>query len=182
MDSTLQQAHAKISELRDNKEFFTNMEVSFNWTTGDSDKTIYKSFPPQHAIKAATMDIRIFLQPGTPFIMGSLVRHLRGRSGIDQEKLEGFYEAWLCQTGEKPGKSAPMGIVLNMDDNDLTLKEQIDLWTNGNLFHIDATKAAKLERMHFSTFRNQSWMIFVGTLQNLASLLFYFDKQFLQVK
>lgn len=180
VDKTLAAAHHRISELRENESLFTPLKVSFRWTPADGDATDFKSFPTNESIKAAALDIRHFLAPGSSMVMGRLVKALRTREGIDAAKLDEFYRVWREQTGDRKSGYAPMGVALNMDGKDLTLKEQIDLWMNGKLFHADPDKADKLSRMYFSSFRDQSWMIFVNTLQRLANLLFYFDRQFLQ--
>lgn len=111
--------------------------------------------------------------------MGHLVHYSRSKETIDKQKLDKFYEEWRRSTGDKRTKSAPLGIALNMNGEDLTLRQQIDLWMNGDLFHIANEKSQKMSDMYFKSFRAVSWLTFVSTLQHLAQLLFYFYKQFL---
>lgn len=175
----LELARKKISEIRLNEALFVNLKVTFNWKPNEGDSTDFESFPSKESIKAAAMDLRHFLASGSSINMGVLVKYLREQPDTDIEKLDEFYKIWREQAGLRPTKMAPMGIALNMDGEDLTLKMQIDLWMNGELFHLDDQKTDKLERMKFSSFRDQSWMVFVNALQRLSSLLFYFNRNFL---
>ncbi|MCA9335356.1 hypothetical protein KC967_00435 [Candidatus Saccharibacteria bacterium] len=175
----LELAKKKIHDVRSNEALFVNLKVTFNWRPNEGDSTDFESFPPKESIKAAAMDLRHFLAPGSLINMGTLVKYLREQPDTDIEKLDKFYRIWREYAGLRSSKTAAMGHALNMDGEDLTLKMQIDLWMNGELFHLDDQKIDKLERMTFSSFRDQSWMIFVNALQHLSGLLIYFDRNFL---
>jgi hypothetical protein len=175
----LELARKKISDIRSNEALFVNLKVTFHWKPDEGDSTNFESFPPKESIKAAAMDIRHFLASGSSINMGALVRYLREQPETDLEKLNKFYKIWREHAGLRPSKTAAMGHALNMDGEDLTLKMQIDLWMNGELFHLDDQKTDKLERMTFSSFRDQSWVIFVNAIQHLGGLLLYFDHNFL---
>lgn len=175
----LKLAQKKILDVRSNRALFVNLNVTFHWEPDQGDSTDFESFPPVESIKAAAMDLRRFLAPGSSINMGTLVSYLRQLPETDKDKLDKFYRSWREHAGLRPTKSSPMGYVLNMDGQDLTLAMQIDLWMNGELFHLDDKKTDKLERMMFSSFRDQSWMIFVSALQHLSGLLIYFDNNFL---
>lgn len=175
----LEIARKKISEIQSNESLFTDLKVTFHWEPYEDDSTDFESFPRKESIKAAAMDLRHFLAPGSKLNMGALVKYLREQPEIDLEKLNKFYKIWRNYAGLRPSKTATMGYALNIDGEYLTLKKQIDLWMNGELFHLDDQKADMLERMAFSSFRDQSWLIFVNTLQHLCGLLIYFDRNFL---
>ncbi len=172
-------ARRKIDELRNNEGLFVSIKYTSTWNK-DGEKTTFTSIPSREAIKSAALDIRHFIAPGSPLIMRALVNELREKPDVDIDKLNEFYDAWRRAVGDKKTKSAPHGVALNMDGKDLSLREQIDLWNNGELFHVGNEKTDKLSQMYFDSFRDMSWMIFVSTLQDLAKLLFYFDKNFLK--
>jgi|GEM_PF-5752143 len=177
--SRLETARKKIKELRDNEGLFVRIKYTNVWKDGE-DSTTFDSIPTLLSVKAAAMDMRHFLADKSPIVMSALVREVRIEPGADIVKLNEFYTVWKQKIGVKPARHAPYGIALNLNDHELKLSEQIDLWMNGELFHVDKEKADTLKEMHFSSFRDMSWMIFVSTLQDLAQLLFYFEKQFLQ--
>lgn len=130
----LELARKKISEIRSNESLFVNLKVTFHWNPDEGDSTDFESFPSKEVVKAAAMDIRHFLAPGSSINMGTLVKYLRAQPETDIEKLDKFYKVWREQAGMRPTKMAPMGIALNMDGEDLTLRTQIDLWMNGEFF------------------------------------------------
>ena len=145
------------------------------------DRTEYISFPPREAINSAAMNIRHFLGPRSPFVMGALIKELRMDGRLDQAEVEKFYEVWRATIDEKGNSSGPFGWSIHIYDKPLTLKKQLDLWMNGDLFHADEAKYDELESIHFSDIRDKTWVNFVETLRKLTKLLLYFDEHFLEV-
>lgn len=178
---TITLINRKIDALENNTGLRVGISYTNTWKDG-SETFKFNSIPSDESIKAAAMDIRHFLAKDSSLTMGKLVRQLRAQEGIDTEKLDEFYRIWRIRTGDKSPGRAPIGIKLVLNDTDLTLKKQIDLWMNGELFHTDQEKAGLLAEMSFSSFRSTSWMIFVSTIQELAKLLIYFRNNFIRDK
>lgn len=168
----------KIDALENNANLRVGISYTNIWKDG-TETASFKSIPSDESVKAAAMDIRHFLAKDSDLLIGKLVRQLRDQDGIDIEKLDKFYKVWRMRSGDKPSGRAPIGISLNLNGEDLTLKKQIDLWMNGELFHTDTEKASVLAEMSFSSFKSTSWMIFVSTIQELAKLLIYFRNNFI---
>ena len=174
------QMRGKIDELRANEGIRTAIKCNFIWTADGGDKTEYISFPPREAINSAALDIRHFIAPGSQFVMGALIKEIRKDERLDREEVEKFYHVWLRTLGGKGNASGPFGWAIYINDVPLTLEKQIDLWMNGQLFHVDEKKYDELEGITFSDIRDKTWVNFVETLRKLTKLLLYFDKHFLE--
>lgn len=176
---TIELIKRRVDALENNTGLRVGISYTNTWKDG-SETFEFKSIPSDESVKAAAMDIRHFLAKDSNLTMGKLVRQLRAQEGIDIEKLDKFYEIWRMRTGDKPPGHAPIGIKLVLNDEHLTLRKQIDLWMNGELFHTDVEKADLLAEMSFTSFKSTSWMIFVSTIQELAKLLIYFRNNFIR--
>jgi hypothetical protein len=55
----------------------------------------------------------------------------------------------------------------------------LDLWINGDFFHLDPKKQSTLEEVRSNPFRGLLEMNFLATVQNLAALLVHFKQRYL---
>lgn len=173
-------AHKKISSLRENINLFIKISYESKIASSEPSTTKFKSIPDINSVKAAAIDIRFFLSEDSDIFMPKLLNQLHLEGVADKTKVADFREAWLKKTGDKKSKMAPCGIALVLNDEELTLKKQIDLWINGELFHHDIEKSEVLEMVNFGGTKEISYMIFVTTLQELTRALFYFEAEFIK--
>ncbi len=173
-------ARKKISSLRENTNLSTKISYESKIASSEPSTTKFKSIPDVNTVKAAAMDIRPFISERSDIYMPKLLNRLHINGVADKTEIAEFRNAWLLRTGDKKAASAPFGIALVLNNKELTLKKQIDLWMNGELFHHDIEKSGVLEMINFGGTKEISYMIFVTTLQDLARALFYFEAEFIK--
>jgi hypothetical protein len=171
-------ATRKITDILNNADIFKSISFSQKFDYGASNFTVNSS-PSREAVKAAAVDIRHFTANKSQLIMGGIIKELHKIEHIDSNKLDVFYNTWLQCLGERKGGALPLGVALNIDGIELTVKQQIDLWVNGEIFHTDLDKVDTLSKMEVVHFKSIAWLNFIAIIQNLSGLLVFFKYNFL---
>jgi len=168
---------SRLEALKENKDFFGEFSYEFvgkNNSLGMDFSRRMKT-PDKKNIKAFLVDIRPFIMPGETINFGRVCnlisKNIKKKEIID--KLENSRKVWNKLNSRK---NSGKGMNLKIGDKELTPAEQLDLWLNAEFFHLDKEKRGLFENMQVPPFVDISYLTVLKLVQNLAGILFYFEK------
>lgn len=173
----LQHAHRKISELLSNEELHKPIKTKIEMKHGRAHSK--SSGPTEMGIKSAAVDVRQFLLKNSPIQMGKLLRIIRENVHVSEHAtIKEVRRLWTKNTENEDIIGLGGELVLNGES--IGNKKLIDLMINGEYFHLDEDKAAKIAYMRGNPALDIAKMNFVMLLHNLIEILRILDEKWIQ--
>lgn len=174
--------HDRIERLKANHDFFTNVSWGLDYKEGAGVKMSFIG-PDSKTIKAFLLDFRPFIlndeQINFNHISSQIFKELVDKnisvSDNSKKALEESRDGW-SKLLERRESFAVGGIRLKIDNSDLISEKNLDLWLNGEYFHLSEEKRQIIERFNTTPFGPLSHFVFIDLLQRLSGILFWFDK------
>jgi hypothetical protein len=169
--------HERIERLKLNSDFFVSINFKLSYKDGLGEKTAL-SGPDLKTIKAFVLDFRPFIANDEPvnfFKVCNIIE--KSKTDVDLiKKLREARDAW-SKLLEKKERIPMGGLRLKIDSEDLLSEKNLNLWINGEYFHLDEEKKMFLEKIQGTPFELVSKFVFIDLLQRLSGVLFWFDKE-----
>lgn len=177
----LLRAHRKIQELRANRSLMTRLSYSVNFDDkeqeGDSG---LQSRPDINSVKAAATDIRHFLMPGSSIVWGGVMKICLKNIPIEKRPdLRLLGRAWSQEAGYRGGNTG-LGMKLSLNGKSITRRQLIELWMNGDIFHLDEQETARVAFIRDNPQLHIVEMMFIASLQDLTRLLVILDRHYIE--
>jgi hypothetical protein len=171
--------HQRVEQLKLNTDFFVHSSFDIDLKVNEASKASFGGID-QKTIKAFLVDFRPFILNDEPInfdFISNLI--FIERENFDAEILKNTQEAkdvWAKLLERK--ESSPVGgLRLNINGKDLLSEKNLQLWMNGEYFHLKAEVRNPLEEIKIAPFEQLSYFVFIDLLQRLSGILFWFDKQ-----
>jgi hypothetical protein len=174
---TLETAHRKIEELKQNKDLSTRISYELKMSTSSPVQSNITGKPHANAIKAAAQDIRHFTMTDSRIHISKVVRILREEYIEAQDELSAFHKRWKTVWGDRGRDN--FGTVYDFNGVELTRKKIVDLWMNGEYMHIDDEKSELVQLLRNTPMLASIELEFIVVLQELAKLLFWLDEKYI---
>ena len=169
--------HERVERLKQNSDFFVNLSLNLKY---DRDKgkgvdVIFKG-PDHKTIKSLLLDFRPFIANNEPVnfnhISNLIERHISDRVLI--ATLRDIKNAWSTLMQKKDAKPIG-GLILKLDNVELLSEKNIDLWINGEYFHLDQDKRQVLKK--YVLIQPFAFFVFLDVVQRLCMALFWLDEE-----
>lgn len=161
---------AQMEKLRSNMRIFGGYQIGLGMAFEFNSATIKKMDPRD--IKEFILHIRPFVlnneQINFPKICNLLSRN------TSSEKIRETIQA--AKTDWRKILSKSVDMILPFEGEPLTPEKNLDLWFNGEFFHLDANKMPRLKKLKSGLSGGFSFMMLLNTLRGLFGVLDAFDK------
>ena len=169
--------HERVVRLKQNTDFFVNLSLNFKWDREEGTTVTFKG-PDPKTIKSLLLDFRPFIAQKEP-VNFNHVANLIEKNVSDSKIIETLREirqAW-CGLLQKKEVKHFSGFKLVVNNEQLLSEKNIDLWINGEYFHLDDQKRQFLENLKHSPMISFSFYLFLDSIQRLSIALFWLDDE-----
>lgn len=181
MNKQLDLFHNRLERLRGNTDFFVSSCVNIKYEKGNGIHTVFKG-PDIKTVKAFLLDFRPFILNDEPvnFDYISNTAYQLASDITTRENIAKSKKTW-GDLLERRRETSIGGLRLQIDGQKLLSQENLDMWLNAEFFHLDDEKRDLMERISSNPMGQLSYFVFVDLLQRLSELLFWFDKNAVEV-
>lgn len=181
MNKKLDLFHKRIQQLKSNSDFFVSSRVDIKYDKGKGIHTVFKG-PDIKTVKVFLLDFRPFILNDEPvnFDYISNMAYQLTSDTATKKNIAKSKKTW-SDLLERKRETSVGGLRLQIDGQKLLSQENLDMWLNAEFFHLDDDKRDLMERISSNPMGQLSYFIFIDLLQRLSELLFWFDKNVIEV-
>lgn len=181
MNKQLDLFHNRIERLRGNSDFFVNSCVNIKYEKEKGIHTVFKG-PDIKTVKAFLLDFRPFILNDEP-VNFDYISNLTYKLALDDISRENIAKAKIIWGGllERKRETSIGGLRLQIDGQKLLSQKNLDMWLNAEFFHLDDDKRDLMGKVISNPMGQLSYFVFIDLLQRLSELLFWFDKNVVEV-
>lgn len=162
---------SQVEKLRGNRRIFGGYQIGFGARFELNSNALGKMDPRD--IKEVLLALRPFLLNNESVNFYSVCNLVfLNSSEIDLRRdINSARSAWRQVLGVSPNISLPL------DNKPLTPEQNLDLWMNGELFHLETKKVVKLEKLKSGVGGSISFLMLLETLKGLYTIVDDFDRK-----
>lgn len=181
MNNKLNLFHTRLQQLKLNNDFFVSSRVDIKYNKGNGIYTVFKG-PDVKTVKAFLLDFRPFILNDEPvnFDHISNMAYQLALDATAKKNIDKAKKTW-GDILERKKDNPVAGLQLQIDGQKLLSQKNLDMWLYGEFFHLDDHKRDLMIRISSSPMGQLSYFIFIDLLQRLSELLFWFDKNVIEV-
>lgn len=173
--------HKRIKRLKLNSDFFVSSRVDIKYDKVKGVHNVFKG-PDIKTVKAFLLDFRPFILNDEPVnfdFISNMVYQLAPDT-ITKINIAKAKKTWSSLLERKKGNPVG-GLRLQIDGQKLVSQANMDMWLNAEFFHLDYGKRDLIGRISGNPMEQISYFLFIDLLQRLSELLFWFDKNVVEV-